>query len=499
MARNSIVHIRSERSRVQPFIDKAIVDEKLRNVTGVIIFTGLAVFLGYLMSHALVLGLTFTGLLVGLFVSVACISSAELGLYINMVYAFFGFHISRWFFHDELPVGVLSDILVVSMSLNFLIRRKRTKTHTQQFSKSPVAIVFFLIVGYTAIQLCNPEVRSIAGWWMALRKVTSVLCIIYASFIIFENETKIIRFLKVLFVLATITAIYGCIQEWHGFFPFEMEWITSDEHRFGLMFINGGLRKMGTMSDPAEYAIVMASCAALFLVLGIFTKNIQKKIIIFSGCIFMLLAMGYSGTRTANAMIVAGLLVYVLLTIDKPATQRFAIVAGFIFTVLMVAPINNPTVDRFRTTFTASQDASYLVREKNRHNIQPYIYTHPIGGGIGTTGANGIINNAGHALAGFQTDSGYLKKALELGWIGLTLYCVLYFLVLKEGTHAYFGVESRKLKSIYAACVASLFSYYVAEFSQSAIGQITDMFVYYPMVALVAKGRSFLPISTPNT
>lgn len=164
----------------------------------------------------------------------------------------------------------------------------------------------------------------------------------------------------------------------------------------------------------------------------------------------------------------------------------------------MYAPIYNPTIARFRSTFSASQDASFNVREMNRKRIQPYIYEHPIGGGFGTSGGAGATYNAGHPLAGFQTDSGYLRKAVESGWIGLLLVCILYYSTLRTGAKGYFSTPSLSRKHLYAASIATLFSFYVAEFSQSAIGQITDIFVYYPVVAIVMK-LSKLPLNPQPT
>jgi hypothetical protein len=38
---------------------------------------------------------------------------------------------------------------------------------------------------------------------------------------------------------------------------------------------------------------------------------------------------------------------------------------------------------------------------------------------------------------------------------------------------------------IYAASISAIFSFYIAEFAQDAIGQITDIVVYYPIIAIM--------------
>jgi cell division protein FtsW (lipid II flippase) len=289
-----------------------------------------------------------------------------------------------------------------------------------------------------------------------------------------------------------LTGLYGCIQQWHGLFGFEVNWVMASEKRFGLIYINGNFRKFSTMSDPTGFSVVMASCAVFFLILAGNKRKTFNKLMLIIGSVIMLLGMIYTGTRTASVMAVGGIVMFVLLTFNKRKTRTFALFAGIIFAVLVYGPFyGNASLNRFRTSFIGSQDESYKVREMNRAFIQPYIYSHPIGGGLGTTGGSGLQYYPDHYLAGFPPDSGYLKKALETGWIGLILNCILYFTILKYGVTGMFRSKSRKRKLLYAAAVSAIFSFYIAEFAQEAIGQITDMVVYYPLIAILLRLRNF--------
>jgi hypothetical protein len=146
-------------------------------------------------------------------------------------------------------------------------------------------------------------------------------------------------------------------------------------------------------------------------------------------------------------------------------------------------------LNRFRSSFIGKEDASFNVREINRQSIQPYIYSHPIGGGLCTSGETGIRYNPGHELAGFPPDSSYLRKALETGWIGLIFIMVIYFITLKYGIRGYFDSRNSTYKIIFAAIIAHLFAFYIAEFPQEALGQISDMVVYYPLLAIMIRLR----------
>ena len=60
-----------------------------------------------------------------------------------------------------------------------------------------------------------------------------------------------------------------------------------------------------------------------------------------------------------------------------------SMVCALIGAFVLFAPIyGNGTINRLRSTFQISTDASLQVRDVNRHFIQPYSYSHPIGGGI---------------------------------------------------------------------------------------------------------------------
>jgi len=476
--------------KIEELWSKLFVEQKLNNWFGYLLAFSAAAVLGLLMGKNMILGFGLSGFIFGFAVVIVCMLNTEAGLYINIVYSFFAFHFSRFLFNDNFPVGVASDVLVLATFLSLVIRRIDFKKSFTQFTQRSAVIWILILFLYLAIELFNPNGHSIAGWYQTFRKMLGAVLVLFIAFNVFVDYRSIRKFLTVLFILCTITGIYGCIQQWHGLFNFEIAWAMADENRFGLIFINGDYRKFSTMSDPTAYGVLMAACSVLFIIIAANQKNVRQKIILITGSIFMILGMAYSGTRTANAMVVGGFVIYILLTLHKKNTQLFAVIGAIVFAALMYVPIyDNATLNRFRTTFMGSNDASYQVREQNRAFIQPYIYAHPFGGGLCTTGGGGLRFNPNHYLAGFPPDSGYLQKALETGYIGLAIICMLYFAILKSGVNGYFHSRNKYYKILYAACTASIFTFYIAEFSQEAIGQITDLVVYYPLIALVIKLR----------
>ena len=472
---------------VAQYLERIFLEEKLNNWIGYLLFTGIASVFGYLVARQTLMGLSLFGFVLGFFTVIACLLSTELGLYINLCYSFFAFHLSRFIFQDNFPVGVVTDVLLGATFLSLIIRNLGLRKNLNQFTRSTVVIGILVLVFYLLIELFNPYGHSFEGWFQTFRRFLESVFLLFISYVVFTGDAPIRRFVTVLFVLCTIAGLYGCIQQWHGLFDFERAWVTADDNRFGLFFIMGDFRKFSTMSDPTAYGVVMASCTVFFSIIAWNQKNKTHKYTLFGGILFMCLGMGYSGTRTANVMVAAGIAMFILLTLNKKSTRMFAVAATMIFLFLLYGPYINTTIIRFRTSFMGSDDESYKVRDVNRAAIRPYIHTHPIGGGLGTTGASGLRFNRGHYLAGFPPDSGYLRKALETGWVGLGLICVLYFIILKFGIRAYFRCRDDTHRLLYAACTAAIFSFYIAEFAQEAIGQITDVVVYYPLIAIMLR------------
>lgn len=481
-------------------LEDTFLEKKLNNWIGLLLIAGMSVGLGYLLARHLMEGIMVVALSIGISVLLVAMLSTEAGFYIICSYSFFAYLISRLFFNDTLAVAVLTDILIVATLFSFFVKRQSLRGTFAQFARSPVVIWTLIVYCYVTVDFFNPYGHSAEMTTLTFRKNLETLLLLFVAYALFDSREAVRKYLKILFILCVIVGFYGCFQQWHGLFDYERAWAMADETRFGLLFINGDFRKFSTFNDPTAYGIVMAAASVFYIIIAIHEKDKKTQRILLGGILIMLLGMAYSGTRTANLMVVGGIMLFILLSFNKKTTRTFTLVATFVFAALMYAPVyNNATLNRFRSSFVGSEDESYKVRNLSRHLIQPYIYAHPIGGGLGTTGLHGAMTNPGHYLAGFQTDSGYLKKALETGWIGLGVICILYFVFLREGIRGYFRCRDEQIRVVYAAATGSILTFYIAEFAQDAIGQITDLVVYYPIMAIIMKLKYFDKPGEPKT
>jgi cell division protein FtsW (lipid II flippase) len=197
--------------------------------------------------------------------------------------------------------------------------------------------------------------------------------------------------------------------------------------------------------------------------------------------------MSFSGTRTATFAIVVAVAFYILMTINEIKTLLFAIFCALSLAFILVAPIyGNVTINRIRSTFEFSNDQSFEVRNQNRASIQPYIRSHPIGGGVLTAGTSGNKYNPNHYLAGFPPDSGMLRYAVETGWIGLILICAFYFFILQQGVHAFYTLKRRLARAYLLTAIVTLFGYIMCQYSQ-VTGQIPQPFLFFSLVAIIVR------------
>src|ERR1700750_402853 len=95
------------------FIGQTLLDKKLNNWLGYTLIFFVAVVMAVLISRNMLLGLGVFGGVVGLGVAIFFLVNTEGGFYTNIAYCFVAYYVSRLFFNDSLPVGVITDVFIV--------------------------------------------------------------------------------------------------------------------------------------------------------------------------------------------------------------------------------------------------------------------------------------------------------------------------------------------------------------------------------------------------
>lgn len=430
----------------------------------------------------------------GLIIVLLCYAYLEVGFYLVIAAGFLVAEVDR-IFMGRYPLT--SVILVIPWLLMiFLLFKEMQKKDFSWLAWHPIVYMFFLLTAYMIVEIFNPNMDSLLGWLSAFWQRLSYLSLLFISCYVFKDLKSIRFFFKFLIAAVFITALYGCLQQWFGLSSFDARWIYDDPRIAGMYSLpGGGLRKFSSFTDPANYGTFMAAGAAMLIVFfagGPFHKT--NKLFLGVFVLLVLLGMSYSGTRTANFMIVCGLGLYILMTIYKKKTQILALIAGLIFLFIMYVPIyGNATLNRFRTAFSGniSENASLDIRLIHRQMMQPYMHTHPFGGGVNTAGAPGQKYNPHHFLAGFPPDGAFFATALDTGWVGLALNCLFNFMILFYCIYYFYRCKNKEIQIYYAGMAVLLFSLFVGAYAQFTISSVPQSLIFIPMLAIIAKLHTF--------
>jgi putative inorganic carbon (hco3(-)) transporter len=459
---------------------------KLNSVAGAIVLGVLAVVLAGMMVYINYwLGPAVIAVFAGLIVLVICLVRPLMGFYITMFISCFAFYPQR-IVDRYLPISISIEFLIFATYLGLLLKKKKDPAD-KAFYSAPSTLAMLIFMIFCLVEVFNPNMYSVLGWFLYTKRFLEFILIYYMSFKLIDDMPKMRAFIRFWFVMSLVIALYTCKQQWIGFFGFEWNYLNSDPRLYVLYFQGGEWRKFSFLSDPAALGIEMGSAAVFTMILGMGEQVLRKKWIYFMSALAMVLAMEYTGTRTATFVLMGGIVFYIMMTFNQRGTFYFLVLSTVVFFSLLFAPVDNPTLNRFRSTFRGSDEGSLIIRNVNRHKIQPYIYSHPMGGGPMTSATEGLIYNPGHPLAGFPPDSGFLKLAIETGWTGFGITMISYLLFICQGIHYYFKARNKEIRIYMLAFLSGIVVYILAQYTQVAIGQFPGTFFFYPVASLLIR------------
>jgi hypothetical protein len=446
--------------------------------------------LAYVASTGIKAGVGLSVAIVGGAICLVCMSNYKLGFYIYITITFILPMLERMS-GSEQSVGVAMDVLLLSTLLGCIVKRGDETIKKVKFFKDPLLVCLFLYLAVLVMELFNPEAHSLLGWYVFMRVAMRCYILLYVGLNVFNSLEDVRRFMKYWLILGTAAAFYCCIQQWHGLLPYEQAFINKYQDKFGTTMIATGIRLFSFMSDAAVFGIIMACNIIIMLILLTANRkiiSIPKKVVIVIAIILHVLALGYSGTRTGYVMLPLGLMIFFMANLQKRNTILVAMTFGFFALAILYGPFyGNPTIVRVRTAFIGKQDESVNVRDRNRHRIQPYIHTHPFGGGVNTTGGNGVTYHPGHALADFQTDNGFLRAVLETGWLGMLLVAGHFFFLIQTAVSNFFRVTGELDKLLMIGIAAASFAAAVSEYAQDTATLVETSIMLYTFMAIVIK------------
>ncbi len=477
-------------SKLTKWLNREFFLKGLSSSFGIGLLACIAIAIGFLASHNLaVIAFALVGAVAAIIVVYYCFFEPVTGYFITMFISFFAFYPNH-ILNIILPIPTFVELLILIVFFGSYNSAKKLNLPRNSILLTGVSIVFIIYTIFNIVEFFNPDMQSQGGWLFRFKRYMVFVLVYIVSYRLIDTPQRFRNFMKFWLYMSFIAAAYGCYQQWFGMLPMEMTYIRSDPLEYKLMFQGGMLRIFSFLSDVVSFGVLSGSMAVVALIMAINEKQKKRKYLLYFGALVMTLGMFYSGTRTTTVILPAGMSLYLFMTIRSKTTIITLFVSALIAFFILYVPVDNPVLNRVRSSFN-SQDASLNVRDVNRHYIQPYIYAHPIGGGIATTGTEGLYYNPNHFLAGFPPDSGMLKAALEMGWIGLALTMLFYLVILYQCIDYYFRIKNPEYKTYVVAIAASLFAMIVTQYAQVAIGQIPGAIFFFGTISMIRRLLEF--------
>ena len=466
---------------VRAYLTRALWDQKLLNPLGagllVFLALGVALLVGY---QGLLPGLLLIAVLVAVPTVFAIVAYPKFGIVVLLVAAYFLFFFLR--LGLNFPIGTVMDAMEWLLILGLVLTYRNAADRT--LFKNPVALLIGLWVGYSLLQVANPWAESRMAWLYTVRTIGAVT-LMYFVFVYRIDSLGYLRWLIRLWIgLAVVGAAYAFKQEYLGFAAAEFQEMSADPLMVSLLYIDGHWRKYSVFSDPVTFSYNMVLAFFLCLSLIRAKRGLAANLGLIAVGGLCIMAMLFSATRGAYVLIPAGLVLFFILRFNKRVLW-LALVSAFVLGILINIPTSNPTLYRFQSAFKPSDDASFNLRAQNQKKIQPYILTHPFGGGLGATGVWGVRFAPNSYLAGFPPDSGYMRIAVEMGWVGLLLFGSLLFMILKTGIDNFYLLRNPELKAYCLAMTVVVFVLGIGSYPQEAIVQFPSNILFYLAAAII--------------
>lgn len=426
-------------------------------------------------------------------VALSALWNTQIGLYIMIFFAYFLSVFNR--LAQDIPLGIALDSMILIMMMGLLYRCYR-RDDWSPFN-SPISVAVGLWAAMNVLEFFNPIASSRLAWFYVIRPAVGYLLLFFLTLSTLQTKKQLYTLLFVLIAFNTISALWGIYQFFFGYFEWEMAHILRAD-AVHLVFNDGRWRSIGSVGSPAQYGILMAFTGSIcFMMLGGFKSWFTRILLFFAGSA-SILALVYSGTRSAFVIPAFFFFIWVILSGKK---RWYAAMVVPIIGLFILANVETSIyqLQRIQTIFKASEDASYQVRAKNRAFITPWIIKHPIGGGLGSTGVWGMRFSPYTMLANFPPDSGLIRVAVELGWIGLIFFLNVYGQTIWHGAMGYRKMKDKQLRVITAGITCGVAAILPVEWGQEVVGVYPISILFWLYIAVLFRAIALDKSSDKST
>lgn len=386
----------------------------------------------------------------------------------------------------DIKLGVSTLVFSLIMLIVVIMRSMYERVQWGKTEKAIYAL-WGIWTLYCVAQIFNPNnIQEAWNIYSSMYIIYPFICLILVPLSI--KTIKGIEILLVIWVIfILIMGIKGYWQRNRGFTSAELYWLYV-EGGARTHFIWSGIRYFSFFTDAANYGVNMGMAIVAFLISLIYTKKNIFKLLLLGGIVAAIYGLGISGTRTAIAVPLAGLGLYIFLSGSKKAAIMGILILTFFIGFFAFTTIgdSNQYIRKMRSAFNPTKDASYLVRVENRKKIAEYMADKPFGYGIGLGGKGERFNPK--KLMPIPPDSWLVNVWTDTGIVGVTLYCIIHVILFAWCSWILkYRIRNKQLRGLLTAWLCMNAGFFVATYGNDVM-QYPNAIIVYTGFALCFAG-----------
>ncbi|WP_229367477.1 O-antigen ligase family protein [Telluribacter humicola] len=403
------------------------------------------------------------------------------GLYSVLVVSFIAIGLTRYV---PAPIGLAVDALLILTLLAEFFHRFETR-QWPSLRRNPVLVAISVWALYCLLQIANPEARSMAAWFYAMRGVALYLILtVWLVMELMNDEKHFERFIMIWFGWSCVAALYGIKQFLFGVDAAEQAWLNAGNASTHVL--HGRLRVFSFYSDAGQYGAAMAHAGLAGLIMALGSFSPRKRLFYLATCLLCFYGMLISGTRGALFVPLTGFTAYLFLARNFKLLVVGGLAGALVFGMLKFTYIgqDNYQIQRMRSALDPN-DPSLLVRLENQKKLSTYLASRPLGGGIGSAGYWGLRFSPNTLLAQTPTDSWYVKIWAETGIVGLVLHLAMLLFFLGYFFLRIWNMPHAPIRQQLMALYAGVTGITAASYGNQVLGQIPTGTVMYMSIAFL--------------
>ena len=387
-----------------------------------------------------------------------------------------------------LPTSLPNELLEIILLALAIIDVKEAK-----FERCANMMLYVLLIwcGFCILEVLNDTCGigiDVGAWYTSARSLAFQIMYAFLVFTLYITNPKVlIKYLYLWGLLALFASFWVWKQQHFGFTDAENVFIQGRGRSTHILQAGTLIRHFSIYSDAANFGIGIASTAVAFIIFGITSKINKHRLFFLITGLACAWAIFPSGTRTAIACFMAGLMAYIFLSKSVKIAIPFSIAFGLFVFMLAFTTIGNgnQSIRRMRSAFDKN-DASKGAREVNQEAMKKYLAEAPWGIGMAVGYQNAPANNKYTYMATVPPDSEYVFIWIHTGIIGITVFLICTFVMIFGACWiVFFTLKSPSLRGIGAGLTCAMISQQLGAYGNQVLMQFPNCLVFYGGLSIV--------------